>query len=170
MRFHSLLCFTLTLGAIKAATVHQGTLSPLTGPGNLDAAGVITAGSLYDGGAGTSSDGTRVTGGIDFGDSYTPVNPSFTGSIGGIANGTSTTTPNFGDAALNEVMRTQGYGANMAINFALPAGTYKIQLLFWEPYFGVQVAGNIGSRVFNIAVEGQPAVSNLDLIAEHGAG
>ena len=58
----------------------------------------------------------------------------------------------------------------MAIDFPLPTGTYKIQLLFWEPYFGLQVAGSVGSRVFNIAVEGQPAVSNLDLIAEHGAG
>jgi glucose/arabinose dehydrogenase len=170
MRFPHLLGLMLSLGVLKAATVHQGTLSALNGPGDLDAAGVITAGSLYDGGAGTSSDGVRVTGGVDFGDSYTPVNPSFTGGIGGVQNGTSGTTPNFGDAALNEVMRTQGYGATMAIDFALPAGTYKIQLLFWEPYFGLAVGGGAGSRVFNITVEGQPAVSNLDLIAEHGAG
>ena len=36
--------------------------------------------------------------------------------------------------------------------------------------FGLQVGGAVGSRVFNIAIEGQPAVSNLDLIAEHGLG
>jgi Malectin domain len=98
------------------------------------------------------------------------VNPSFTGGLSGSSNGTSSGTPNFGDAQLNEVMRTQAYGGNLGINLALPNGTYQIQLLFWEPYFGVQVAGAVGSRVFNIVVEGQPSVTGLDLIAQHGAG
>lgn len=156
--------------ALHAATVHQGILSPLTGPGDLDAAGVITAGSAYDGAAGTTTDGTRVTGGIDFGDTYTAVNPSFTGGLTGSSNGTSGTNPNFGDPELSEVMRTQAYGGNLGINLTLPNGNYKIQLLFWEPYFGLAVGGGVGSRVFNISVEGQPVVTGLDLIAEHGVG
>ncbi|MES2920252.1 MAG: PQQ-dependent sugar dehydrogenase [Verrucomicrobiota bacterium] len=160
----------ISFGSLNAATVHQGTLALLTGSADLDPVGAITAGSAYDGGAGSCTDGTRVTGGIDFGDTYTPVNPSFTGGLFGNANGTSAVTPNFGDAQLNEVIRTQAYGANLGMNLALPNGTYKIQLLFWEPYFGLQVAGAVGSRVFNIVVEGQPSVTGLDLIAQHGSG
>ncbi len=170
MRLIFITLLALSSGLLNAVTVHQGSLSPLTGPGDLDASGVISAGSPYDGAAGSSSDGVRVTGGIDFGDSYTPLNPSFTGSVSGMQNGSSGTAPNLGDAALNEVLRTQGFGPNIAIDFTLPTGTYKVQLLFWEPYFGLQGGGGIGSRVFNIAVEGQASVSNLDLVAEHGAG
>lgn len=169
MRHFPALCFLLCV-PLPAATVHQGTLTPLTGPSSLDASGLISAGSPFDGAAGSSNDGVRVTGGIDFGDSFTPLNPSFTGSIAGISNGTSGTNPNFGDAQLNEVMRTQGFGPNIAIDFTLPAGNYKVQLLLWEPYFGLSGGGGVGSRVFNITLEGQPAVSDLDLAAEHGAG
>ena len=145
-----LLLLPLTQCFLTAATVHQGTIGPLTGPGSLDASGVITAGSLYDENAGSSADGIRVTGGIDFGDAYTPINSSFTGNITGVQDGSSSIVPNFGDAGLNQVLRTQGYGGQVAIDFPLPAGTYKIQLLFWEPYFGVNVGGGTGS--WSIAV------------------
>jgi hypothetical protein len=43
-----LLLALISSGSLTAATVHQGTLALLTGPGDLDATGVITAGSPYD--------------------------------------------------------------------------------------------------------------------------
>ena len=78
-------------GSLTAATVDQGTLVLIDGPEDLNPAPILTAGSLYDGGSGTSSDGVRVVNGIDFGDSYTPVNPSFTGGIVGGSNNGSVT-------------------------------------------------------------------------------
>lgn len=166
----SILFFILLSFTSSAVTVNEGTLSLLTNSSQLDPANIITAGSVWDGGAGSSSDGVRVTSnGIDFGDTYTPTNPSFTGSInGGIQYGSAPTGPNLGDAALNEVLRTQGWANAPAIDFTLPNGVYKVQLLFWEPYYGVQTGGGIGSRIFSFSVEGSPAVTELDLAAYHG--
>ena len=156
-------------GPLTAATVLNGTLEVIDGPEDLNPAPILTAGSLYDGGSGSSSDGVRVVNGIDFGDSYTPVNPSFTGGIvGGSTNGSGASAPSLGDTALNEVLRTQGYAPTLDIDFNLTPGTYIIQLLFWEPWFGWGGGGGIGSRVMAIAMEGETLVSDLDLVEEHG--
>jgi len=161
------IAFVLT-GALHAATVHQGQLSLLDGPGDLMAESVITAGSVYDGGAGSSSDGVRLVNGIDFGDSYTPVNPSFSGSVNGVTAAGGGTAPDLGDTELNEVLRIQGYGDVIEIDFPLPTGVYTVQLLFWEGYFGHLGGGGIGSRVMDMSIEGEVAFTGLDMIEEHG--
>ena len=45
-------------------------------------------------------------------------------------------------------------------------GTYDIRLHFSEIYFGVDVNGGIGSRVFNVSIEGNQVLSNFDILTE----
>lgn len=158
-------------GILTAATVSEGQLEIISGPEDLNSGPILSAGSFYDGPAGTSSDGVRVVNGVDFGDSYTPVNPSFTGGIvGGSNNGSGAFAPSLGDASLNEVLRTQAYADTLEIEFTLAPGAYQVQLLFWEPYYGITAGGGVGTRVMNIAIEGQTTVTGLDLMEEHGVG
>jgi large repetitive protein len=51
-------------------------------------------------------------------------------------------------------------------SFDLPAGDYLVKLHFAEIYSGAFV---VGGRVFNVEVEGQTAISDLDVFAEVGA-
>ncbi|WKX76451.1 PKD domain-containing protein [Zobellia laminariae] len=46
-------------------------------------------------------------------------------------------------------------------------GEYDIRLHFAELYFGVEnTPGGIGSRIFNVTIEGTPVLTNFDILAE----
>jgi glucose/arabinose dehydrogenase len=45
-------------------------------------------------------------------------------------------------------------------------GTYLIRLHFAEIYYGVKVSGGHGDRVFNVNIEGNPVLSNFDILNE----
>ena len=61
---------------------------------------------------------------------------------------------------------SQRYGASFTYSFNVPAGSYQVTLKMAEAYSGDFSAG---SRVFNVSVNGAPAVSNLDLFAQVGS-
>ncbi len=61
---------------------------------------------------------------------------------------------------------TQRYGNSFSYSFNVPAGSYQVTLKFAETYSGDFAAGD---RVFNVAVNGSTAVSNLDVYAQVGA-
>ena len=74
--------------------------------------------------------------------------------------------PNRTDDALYQNLR---YGLSFGYNVPVANGTYDVVLHFAETYWGVNgVAGGIGSRVFSVNVEGQPFLTNFDIIREAG--
>jgi len=62
--------------------------------------------------------------------------------------------------------QTERWG-NFTYNIPVPGqGAYDIRLYFAEIYFGVDVNGGIGDRVFNVSIEGNPILSNFDILSE----
>ncbi len=66
--------------------------------------------------------------------------------------------------------QTERYG-NFSYNFPVTNGAYVVELHFAEIYFGLSGGGSgggVGSRVFNVSIEGTPALTNFDIFAEAG--
>ena len=63
--------------------------------------------------------------------------------------------------------QTERYGA---FTYEIPvpeSGEYNIRLHFAELYFGVgSQTGGVGSRVFNVSIEGNPVLTNFDILSE----
>ena len=57
-----------------------------------------------------------------------------------------------------------------AFNYNLPVakGTYRVVLHFTEPYWGAQVPGGVGSRKFNVDLEGSRRLTEYDIFAKAG--
>src|SRR5262249_27323717 len=55
-------------------------------------------------------------------------------------------------------------------NIPVANGLYKVKLLFAESYFGATggAAGGIGSRVFNVSLEGNQVLTNYDIFLKAG--
>ena len=55
------------------------------------------------------------------------------------------------------------------LTYAIPVssqGAYDVRLHFAEIYLGVEIAGGIGDRVFNVSIEGNQVLSNFDILTE----
>ena len=63
----------------------------------------------------------------------------------------------------DDLYRTEQWGENLSYEVAIENGTYDVTLYFAEGAFE-----NEGARVFNVSVEGQQVISELDLVAEVG--
>ncbi|MBA3884193.1 MAG: choice-of-anchor D domain-containing protein [Acidobacteria bacterium] len=55
-------------------------------------------------------------------------------------------------------------GDDMRWSFPVTPGTYEVRLYFAEIYFT-----SVGARVFSVAIEGDPVLSNYDIVADVGA-
>jgi len=70
----------------------------------------------------------------------------------------------------NELFQTFRYGMDkLKFNFPVPDGDYQIELYFTEPWYGT--GGGLdctGWRVFDVAVNGQTKIKNLDIWKEAG--
>jgi hypothetical protein len=73
--------------------------------------------------------------------------------------------------APQNVYQTTRYGNAMTYTMPdlTPNASYTLRLHFSEPYWGVNGNGGDGSRVFNVAVNGQTALSNFDIYKTAGA-
>lgn len=67
----------------------------------------------------------------------------------------------------DELYRTERYG-NMTYNIPVSDGTYQVILHFSENYFGITATGGVGSRVFNVDLEGVRRLTNFDIFSEAG--
>jgi len=67
----------------------------------------------------------------------------------------------------DELYQTELFG-EFSYEIPVPqSGEYDIRFHFAELFFGVEsAAGGPGSRVFNVTVEGQPVLTNFDILAE----
>ncbi|MDC6352790.1 PQQ-dependent sugar dehydrogenase, partial [Zeaxanthinibacter sp. PT1] len=88
-------------------------------------------------------------------------------STGGSTYSNSVAISNTSDDVLYQ---TERYGSNFSYNIPVPQnGAYDFKLHFAEIYFGVgNNPGGAGSRVFNVSIEGNQLISNLDIYAEAG--
>lgn len=110
------------------------------------------------------------------------INPPITGDLGGSSTirntGTrfdSSTTINLSDGSIPEgtpasIFRTQRWdgpgGPEMQFSFPVDPGDYRVNLYFAELY---GPTSRVGARVFDVAIEGNLAIDNLDVFSEVGA-
>ncbi|MDR3328668.1 MAG: hypothetical protein LBS63_00985 [Prevotellaceae bacterium] len=67
------------------------------------------------------------------------------------------------------LFQTFRYGRHkLAYEFPLPNGSYTVELLFVEPWFGRGNLNAAGWRVFDVAVNGATAIKDLDIWREAG--
>ncbi|MBI3973851.1 MAG: PQQ-dependent sugar dehydrogenase, partial [Chloroflexi bacterium] len=71
-----------------------------------------------------------------------------------------TTTAAIAGTADDPLYQSERYG-NFSYRFAAPNGTYTVTLKFAEIYWD-----SPGQRVFNVAIEGQPVLTNFDILAQ----
>ena len=76
---------------------------------------------------------------------------------------TSVAIENAGDVPA-AVYQSRRYGSTVAYNVDIPDGRYTVRLHFAELYWNVP-----GKRIFNVSLEGQPALTNYDIVADAGA-
>ncbi|OGS23396.1 MAG: hypothetical protein A2297_05085 [Elusimicrobia bacterium RIFOXYB2_FULL_48_7] len=58
--------------------------------------------------------------------------------------------------------------ADSGYRFTLPNGNYRVELFFAETWFGVQRTQSKGARVFDIVIEGETKITNLDICDKVG--
>ena len=85
---------------------------------------------------------------------------AYSGGTGAASGGAISGTP---DPTLYD---TQRYGTSFSYSFAVPAGSYQVTLKFAETYSG---DFGVGDRVFNVTINGAPALTNFDIFAQVGA-
>ena len=78
-----------------------------------------------------------------------------------------------GNTSNDELYHTERYATSGPIIYQIPVanGDHNVNLHFAETYYGVPGAGasgGVGSRVFNIDVEGQEQISNYDIVQAAG--
>jgi hypothetical protein len=64
--------------------------------------------------------------------------------------------------------QSERWGNTFAYNLPVNNGKYQVILHFAEIYFGIAGRAGVGARVFNVAIENQPKLSNYDIIAQAG--
>jgi hypothetical protein len=100
------------------------------------------------------------SGGAAYTDSQTQVWSADKNFTGGNTASTTHAITNTSDPTLYQSER---YG-NFTYQFTVPNGTYNVVLKFAEFYWT-----SVGKRIFNVAINGTPVLSNFDIIAAVGA-
>jgi len=76
--------------------------------------------------------------------------------------------------AVSPLFRTSRYGRHeLSFHFPLPAGTYRLELYFIEPWYGrgaSETSDYEGFRLFDVAVDDSLRISDLDLWAQSRFG
>ena len=70
----------------------------------------------------------------------------------------------------DDLYQTERYNANLQYEIPVAGtGPYQVNLHFAELFFGLSGGGGVGSRVFDIVIEGENKLLNFDIFAEVGA-
>ena len=101
------------------------------------------------------------SGGPTYVDSSGNIWAADSGYTGGTNYTGSSVIANTSDSILYQTVR---YG-NFSYNLSIPNGTYTVTLKFAEVYFT-----SAGQRVFNVTINGQTVLANMDIVAAAGAG
>ena len=62
------------------------------------------------------------------------------------------------------VFQTERWADEFSYDVDLPNGTYLVDIYLAEIYLGTNVAGGVGDRVFDLAIEGQTVLDDYDLV------
>ena len=98
-------------------------------------------------------------GGLCYTDSQTQVWSADKNFSGG---STASSTHSIANTADPKLYQTERYG-NFTYQFTVPNGTYNVVLKFAEFYWT-----SVGKRIFNVAINGTPVLTNFDIIAAVG--
>ena len=66
----------------------------------------------------------------------------------------------------DELYQTERYGNFTYEIPVLGTGNHLVRLHFAEIYYGVQVSGDQGDRIFNVSIENTPVLSNFDILKQ----
>src|SRR6202011_6137559 len=99
-------------------------------------------------------------GGVQYTDMLGQVWSADNSFTGGSEASTTSTIQNTSDPALYQ---TERYG-QFTYNFAVPNGNYTVLLKFAEIYWT-----QAGQRIFNVSINGNPVLTNFDILATAGA-
>ena len=96
------------------------------------------------------------------------------GSWGYTVGGTQNTVTDVIAGTVDDILyRTEFWGATLAYAFDIPDGNYQVTLKFAELWYGIAgrggLATGVGSRLFNVAIEGAPVLTNFDIFAVNNA-
>ncbi len=72
------------------------------------------------------------------------------------------------NATEDEIYRSGRHGTSFSYNFPVANGQYNVVLHFNETFWGNLIPGGVGSRRFNVAIEGQPKLADYDIYAKAG--
>ncbi|MEK7954408.1 malectin domain-containing carbohydrate-binding protein [Luteolibacter soli] len=113
--------------------------------------------------AGSTTSYTDTAGQVWAPDLSTSTYNTTSGDNAGFANAISGTD----DDVLYQTFRYDGSASSpLDFNFTVPNGNYEVRLHFAETWSSITAAGQ---RVFDVQLEGQTAINNLDVFAEAGA-
>jgi len=87
---------------------------------------------------------------------------AWSADAGFIGGNTASTTSNIANTADPKLYQTERYG-NFTYQFTVPNGGYNVTLKFAEFYWT-----SAGKRIFNVAINGTPVLTNFDIIAAAG--
>ncbi len=76
---------------------------------------------------------------------------------------TYSTTQSISGTAAPALYQSERYGSSFQYQFSVPNGTYAVTLKFAELYWNAP-----GQRIFNVAINGQPVLTNFDIVAQAG--
>jgi hypothetical protein len=73
--------------------------------------------------------------------------------------------------AIPEIYKSERYGNTNELNYDFPVsnGNYAVTLHFMESYFGSMTSGGVGSRVFDVSIEGAKVLDDFDIFNDVGA-
>ncbi|WP_380679341.1 ThuA domain-containing protein [Salinigranum sp. GCM10025319] len=124
----------------------------------------------YDAG-GDQIDGTVMIDGVEYVDSSSAV--TATGNADASGNGATVaqnfTTDSIADTENDALFQSEEYGGDLSYAVDIANGTYDVTLYFAEFYWGGNGnGGGVGSRVFDVSVEGQQVFEDLDIFDQVG--
>ncbi|MHA7901410.1 MAG: malectin domain-containing carbohydrate-binding protein, partial [Henriciella sp.] len=165
---------TVTLNSVAGDVGQVGASNVATGAVTEDDAPPVVAGdviSAVNAGGATAIDGSAFgfTGTFETDTSAEP-NALFTSFS---PNQTNNSGAN--DAAVfvgdlpNEIFFSERWAANMEYDLALEDGTYIVELYFAETYLGLPGGGSeggVGGRIFDVSIEGDLVIDDIDLFDE----
>ncbi|MEL6755564.1 MAG: malectin domain-containing carbohydrate-binding protein, partial [Pseudomonadota bacterium] len=165
---------TVTLNSVAGTSGELGTT--VSGTGNVtedDAAPVIPGDvvSAVNAGGSTAIDGTAFgfTGTFETDTAASP-NPVFTTFTPNQSNNSGANDAEvFVGALPNEVFFSERWASNLEYDLALDDGQYIVELYFAETFLGLPGGGStggVGDRIFDVSIEGELVIDNIDLFDE----
>ena len=165
---------TVTVNSVDGTAFELGTTTVATGLVTEDDTAAVIPGdivSAVNAGGSTAIDGTAFgfTGTFETDTAASP-NAVFTSFTPNQTNNSGANDAGvFVGELPNEVFFSERWASNLQYDLALEDGQYIVELYFAETYLGLPGGGSdggVGDRIFDVAIEGELVIDNIDLFDE----